>query len=194
MNSPYDFGQSSTDDNDLEVASIGTAGFNVHDESSANWIVRKIAEARRYGLRVKAWAELETRRAERESEFFFKRYAVELEAWLRGRLNELGGKRKSINLPAGTVGIRAEQSRLTIIDHASLTEWCTRNLNEAVRVRIESSGSEGVALRKFAERSCPDARLSVEISKVAVNGYFHATGHIPAGTELVEAYDQLIIK
>ena len=37
--------------------------FRVADEDSANWLIKKIVEARQYAARVKAWADREVRRA-----------------------------------------------------------------------------------------------------------------------------------
>ena len=61
-------------------------GFVVRDASSANWVVRKIVEARAYAQRVKAWAELEQRRAQREEDVLLRRFGVELEAWARQQI------------------------------------------------------------------------------------------------------------
>src|SRR5688500_6897486 len=54
-------------------------GFHIHDAASANWVVRKVVEARQYAERVQAWADRELRRAKREEEFFRYRFGEQLE-------------------------------------------------------------------------------------------------------------------
>ena len=81
-------------------------GFCVRDESSANWVIRKIAECRSYAERVTVWAAAEIRRAEKEEEFFLFRFGGQLERWASEEIRKLKGRRKSLNLPAGAVGFR----------------------------------------------------------------------------------------
>lgn len=106
--------------------------FAVHDAASANWLVRKIAEARGYAKRVKAWAADEVRRAEREEAFFLGRYGHQLEAWARRQI--AAGRRKSVKLPGGTVGLRVEPPKLDVTDEKKLIGWCQRSLPAALRV------------------------------------------------------------
>lgn len=106
--------------------------FSVEDASSANWLVRKIVEARAYAKHVKAWADAEVRRAEREEQFFVQRFGHQLEAWARQRIS--GSRRKSLKLPAGTIGFRTEPPRLDVTDEPRLIGWCRRSLPKALRV------------------------------------------------------------
>jgi hypothetical protein len=57
-----------------EVAPPDT--FVVNDAMSANWLLRKIVEARAYAKHVKEWANGELRRAEREEMFFIPERVV----------------------------------------------------------------------------------------------------------------------
>lgn len=107
-------------------------GFAVHDEASANWLVRKIIESRQYAKRVEAWAAAELRRAEAEERFFWFRYGTQLETWARGQLEAAHGGRKSIRLPAGSVGYRTLPQRLLVRDEHRLLGWCQANLPMAV--------------------------------------------------------------
>ena len=66
--------------------------FEVTDENSANWVVRKIIESGTYVRRVKSWADMEIRRAQREEAFFRQRFGPQLEAWLQQQL--AGARRK----------------------------------------------------------------------------------------------------
>ena len=66
--------------------------FVVSDERSANWVVRKIVEARRYAMHVEAWAAGEIRRAQREEQRLLDRFGLQLEQWTAGASpREAGG-------------------------------------------------------------------------------------------------------
>ena len=133
--------------------------FHVHDAASANWVVRKIIESRTYAARVKAWAELEQRRAQREEDFLLRRFGGELEAWARQQVAEQHDGRRSVSLPAGSVGFRTEPRRLAITDDNRLIAWCRANLPCAIRV-IES------------------------VPKTPLMEHIKLTGEVPDGAEL----------
>ncbi len=101
-------------------------GFAVRDAASANWVIRKIVEARAYAQRVKAWAELEQRRAQREEDFLLRRFGVELQAWARQEIARQHDGRRSVSLPAGAVGFRTEPTRLAVTDGFWFEYECER--------------------------------------------------------------------
>ncbi len=106
--------------------------FTVDDSASANWLVRKIVEARAYAKRVKLWADVEVKRAQNEEQFFIQRYGRQLEAWARNELT--AARRKCVKLPAGTVGYRTEPPKLDVMDEEKLIAWCRKTLPDALRV------------------------------------------------------------
>ncbi len=106
--------------------------FAVTDAVSANWVIRKIIEARTYAKHVKEWAEGELRRAEREEEFFLHAYGRQLEDWARAEITN--GRRKSVKLPAGTLGFRTDPPKLDVLDEAKLVAWCRTALPTALRI------------------------------------------------------------
>jgi Bacteriophage Mu Gam like protein len=116
----------------MESATSDT--FEVRDNSSANWVVRKIVEARAYAQHVKKWAEAELRRAQREEQFFLQHYGHQLEDWARARISK-DRRRKSIKLPAGTVGFRIEPTKVELKDDEKVIAWCRRSLPHALAVR-----------------------------------------------------------
>ena len=153
--------------------------FHVHDAASANWVVRKITEARTYSARVKAWAELEQRRAQREEEFLLHRFGGELEAWARKQVTQQHDGRRSVNLPAGCVGFRIEPSRLAISDEKRLLAWCRAYLPSAIRtiesvpktplmehIKLTGEVPEGAELQGGGERFCITAK-NLQIDKGA---------------------------
>jgi len=131
--------------------------FTVHDTSSANWLVRKIVEARAYAEHVKEWAALEIRRAEREERFFLERFGAQLEAWTRPQISD--SRRKSLKLPAGTVGFRTEPLHLEVQDETKLIAWCQHNLPDAIRVQTQ-------------------------VLKSLVNDHVEKTGECPDGADI----------
>lgn len=144
-------------------------GFTVHDEESANWVIRRIAGARKYAERVEAWAALELRRAEREERFFLERYGPQLEAWARQRLAANRGRSKTIRLPAGVVGFRAAPPHLSVTDASSLLRWCKSKLPLAVVVREQ-------------------------VLKGAVKEHIQNTGECPDGAEVVAGSERFFVK
>ena len=113
-----------------EVAPRDT--FVVNDAMSANWLVRKIVETRAYAKHVKEWARNELRRAEREEMFFLHHYGRQLEDWARQQI--ASGRRKSVKLPAGTIGFRSSPPRLDVLDDKKLIEWCRSSLPTALKI------------------------------------------------------------
>lgn len=141
---------------ELEPASLHVDdGFHAHDAATANWVVRKVVEARAYAERVKAWAELEQRRAQREEAFLLRRFGGELEAWARQQIAQQHDGRRSVGLPAGCVGFRAELTRLAINDEKRLLAWCRVHLPTAIRV-IESVPKTPLMEHIKLTGECPD--------------------------------------
>lgn len=91
-------------------------------------MIRKIIEARAYADRVKAWAELERRRAEHEEDLLLRRFGEELQAWTRQQIAQQHDGRRSVSLPAGVIGFRVEPRRLSITDEKRLLAWCHTHL------------------------------------------------------------------
>lgn len=105
--------------------------FKVHSEATANWLVRRIIEARGYHQSVKAWADREIKRADRDEAFFLGRYGPELESWLHRQLQGQH-RRRSIPLPAGTVGFRRQPPKLMVLDEPAVLAWARTACPEAV--------------------------------------------------------------
>ena len=116
--------------------------FVVVDDDSANWVIRKILEARAYARHCQDWCDREQSRARRDEEFFFFRFGKQLETFARQKIAELSGRRKSINFPAGTLGFRHEGAKLVIEDEAAVIEWAKIHLPKAVEVAERLSKSD----------------------------------------------------
>lgn len=141
--------------------------FAIEDAASANWLVRKITEARAYARHVKEWAQAEVLRAEREEQFFLHRYGHQLEAWARQQIAQ--SRRKCVKLPGGTVGFRSEPPKLDVRDEQRLIVWCQRSLPDALRVETH-------------------------VLKSLIKDHVRATGECPDGAEIVGGGQRFYVK
>jgi phage host-nuclease inhibitor protein Gam len=135
--------------------------FHIHNADTANWVVRRLAAAVAYEARVKAWADAEIRRAEREAEWFRRRFGAELEAWTREEIHKFKGRKKSIHLPAGTVGFRRLGPKLVIDDAAAVLAWAKVHHPKAI---VMLPKLDKAMLNKLFEEAAevPDAGAHVE--------------------------------
>lgn len=129
--------------------------FHVVDEQSANWVIRKITESRRYGDRVRAWAAAEIRRSEREEAFLMRRFGRELEDWCRHQLAARGHRQRSLILPAGRIGLRRTRMNVEIANPAIAVAWCLQHLPNAIVVTERISKSQVSAFVQ-STRELPD--------------------------------------
>lgn len=143
--------------------------FVLSDERSASWVIQKINEARAHKKRVAEWAALETRRAERDEQFFWMRFGRDLEEWARKKIAELRGRRRSVDLPGGRIGLRKVGPLLVVEDEQAVIAW--------------------------ASSSCPEAiAVTTRLSKAAINAHVEATGELPPiGVRVEPARDKLFI-
>ena len=97
-------------------------------------------------------------------------FGRQIEAWVRSEVEKLNGKRKSLALPAGTVGFRTIAAKLVIDDENVVLSWARINLPEAVVV-------------------------TEKLSKSAINENTATTGEIPCdGVHLEPAAERFFIK
>jgi hypothetical protein len=144
--------------------------FCVHDDASANWVVRQIVERRAYARRCTEWCEQEQARAQHEEDFLLFRYGPQLLEYARSRITGAGGRRKSVNLPAGVVGFRSEPSELVVDDERLVIQWAKTYLPDAVTV---------------VER----------LSKSELNEHVEQTGELPgAGAHIEPAREKFYVK
>jgi hypothetical protein len=139
---------------DIDILRCIPHQFCVVDESTANWLVRRIVASREYRERVKGWAEKEQRRGEREEQTLLFLFGRQLEAWVRSEVVKFQGRRKSITLPAGIAGFRRSPSKLVIDDDAVVMAW--------------------------AREHCPHAiAVTEKLVKAIIDRYVNETGHAP---------------
>ncbi|MGN6726123.1 MAG: hypothetical protein ACTHLZ_09410 [Tepidisphaeraceae bacterium] len=175
------------------AANLDSDQFSISDESSANWIVRRIVEARAYARRVETWAAIEIQRSTSDERRFLHRFGPQLETWLRQEITAHHLRRKSIALPAGQLGLRKAPNRLDVIDPNQATTWARQNLPASVRITVSASGEEAIALRAWCESNAINAIVNESVSKTDLNHHLRSSGELPDGVLCSGGYEQLII-
>src|SRR5688500_19003890 len=154
---------------EAELAAMVPQRCAVKDESSADWLVRKLVEAEAHIRRVKEQSDREIRRTEREWQFLVMRYGPDLERWARAELGKHKGRRKSLLLLSGTVGFRRLAEKLVVDDDAAVLAWARRHCRKAVVV---------------TER----------VSKTLLNEHIGSTGELPGGTHVEPPCERFYVK
>jgi hypothetical protein len=139
---------------DIEILKTVPKAFAIDCEDHANWLVRKVLGAREYAQRVRDWSARELARAAREEQTLMFLFGRQIEQWTRAEIEKLNGRRKSICLPAGTVGFRTSNPRLQVDDEQVVIAWAKQHVPSAV-----------VIVEKLA--------------KSELNRMFEATGEVP---------------
>jgi hypothetical protein len=163
---------------------VARGTFRVGDAASANWVVRKIRQARGYAEHVSAWAAAEALRARREEEFLWRRFGRELRDWTFGQVATLGGRRRSIALPAGVVGFRQGPPAVRVTDEAALLDWARRDAPAVLKLTVEVGGAEAAKLRSWLASECPSARIDEQVIRTALRERVEETGECPPGADV----------
>ena len=151
------------------VGAVPDDGFQVRDAASANWALRLIVAERDYQARTTAWYEAEIRRSQHREEWLMHRFAGQLERWMRGELSTQYGKRRSIRLPAGVLGLKTQATKLVVVDERALMTWCRSELPAAIKP-VE------------------------HILKSEIASHMKASGEIPPGAEVGGGGEKFFIK
>lgn len=155
---------------DLEILRAIPKQFEINDEKTANWLVRKVLSARKYASDVADWAESEKRRAEREEHCLLFLFGRQLETWAKEELQRRGGKRKSIGLPGGTLCFRTLNPSLQVDDEQMVLAWAKSSLPSAVVI-------------------------SEKLSRAILGDHFRSTGEVPpAGAHVDKGGERFSIR
>lgn len=152
-----------------EIVRMVPSGFAVRDAPSASWVVRHVLEARRYAERVRQWAAAEQRRADAEERRFMWLFGQQLRCWTEAEIEKVKGRRKSIALPGGTVGMRHVSARLVVQNEPAVLAW--------------------------ARTACPAAVVTTErLAKTPITLHFEQTGEVPPGVVVAPAETTFFIR
>jgi hypothetical protein len=168
--------------------------FVVADEGWANWVVRKVVEARLYADRVEKWAAGEIRRAQAEERYFLDRFGPQLEGWVRQELAARGGRARSVKLPAGQLGFRSVPASFRTTEIEILAGWCRHHLPEAFRVRVDAQGQSANVLWTLLLDHKLDVRVEEGVLTNEVKQHIASTGEVPPGMEAIDGSDRFFIR
>lgn len=161
------------------------------DERSVNRIIRRIMSLRGYVRYVEQWATSEIRRSKRQEERLMQWFRPQLEAWARARLGN--GRRRSIRLPAGTLGLRRTPARPVVVDQAEAMAWCREHLPEALRLQLVADGPSALQLREMLEQLESGFAHEEEIRKQVLTAHVKTTGECPPGVSMGGGHETFYI-
>jgi phage host-nuclease inhibitor protein Gam len=125
----------------LERTSVDRQEWTINSMELATWAGRKITHARNEITAITKWRDAEIQRIKDAADIEIARHQNEvtfLEGHLGLYLHQLiqeGRKTKTLNLPTGTVSIRARQPKLTFNDEARAISWASDYFEDAVIVK-----------------------------------------------------------
>lgn len=122
----------------LERANVDRQDWMIDSMELASWAGRKITHARKEVDAIKAWRDEEIQRIKDAADIEMARHQNEIaffEGHLGAYLHRLildGRKTKTLNLPTGTVSIRARQPKLTVADENRAISWASEYFEDAI--------------------------------------------------------------
>jgi len=138
--------------------------FQVNSDDAANWVIKRIVEARNYCRKCDEWCEREKARAKRTEEFFLYRFQSQLSEWVRIKILEQGGRKKSVNVPAGTAGFRREPSKIIVDDETSVLAWCKLHRPDLITY-VEKLSKSGLNEHVETTGELPETGVHIESEK-----------------------------
>ncbi len=118
------------------------------DAAGVDWVLRKMNAARAEAALIRQNAELMARACERQADALEWKYGAALQTWLRAEID--GGKKKSVRLYHGVVGLRTKPAGVCVTDPAAALGWAQENLPAAVTLTLDKKAL-GAALLETGE-------------------------------------------
>lgn len=115
----------------------GVGEFIPADAAGVDWVLKKCAAARAEAKLIRENAELMARECERRAEHLEWKYGANLQTWLRGELAD--GKRKSVRLLHGVIGLRTKPAGVNVTNPAAALAWAKQHLPAAVAERLDKA-------------------------------------------------------
>lgn len=158
----------------LEYVDPDKPRFEVRDMSSANWVLRHLADCDAKEAAVNAMVDAEVEalhmRAERilgpirnKREFFEQAYSAQLEEWARGQVE--GQKSKSIKLLHGDIGFRKSPDKLVIDDEVKAIAWAESECPEAIKRSLLLNPAKKQLLQQ-----CPNTKALADVMHIEEGG------------------------
>ena len=105
------------------------------DAAGCDWVLKKCAAARAEAKLIRENAELMARECERRAEALEWKYGGALQTWLRAEI--AGGKKKSVRLFHGVLGLRTKPAGVSVTDPAAALAWAQEFLPAAVTLTLD---------------------------------------------------------
>lgn len=122
---------------DAPAPNNGGGEFVPADAAGVDWVLKKCAAARAEATLIRTNADLMARECERRAEHLEWKYGANLQAWLRGELAD--GKKKSVRLLHGVVGLRTKPAGVNVTNPAAALAWAKEHLPAAVAERLDKA-------------------------------------------------------
>lgn len=159
-----------------------TLAIHTLDERTANRVVRRVNELRRYIEHVEQWAASEIRRTQRQEERLMQWFRPGLQAWARERLGN--GRRRSIALPGGSLGFRRQPVRPVVVNEVEAMAWCRAHLPAALRVQVAAEGDDALQLRQLLEGVECGVEVSEQVRIQVLAAHVKSSGQHPPGVSM----------
>ena len=116
------------------------------DAAGVDWVLGKMADHRARAQRIRENAELMARAEERKVNALEWKYGAALQTWLRAELE--GGKRKSVRLYNGCLGLRTKPAGVHVTDPAAALGWAKEHLPGAVLEALDKKALSALLLER----------------------------------------------
>lgn len=179
-------------DDFIEVQAGVKYGFEVTDLNTADWCVRKIAKAqadidqidelaKQRIDQIKAWQEKSVQEHTNTIAFF----EALLEPYAK---QQITGKKKSMKLPTGTFGFKAQQPDF-IKDDEKLLAWADENAKEYIKIKKEVEWGE-------LKKACTVAKMPeiTPFGKMEKTVLISPDGQVIDSVTVVERGDKFYVK
>lgn len=190
---PVDLGDAGAADSSIDVPLV-PEGFQVTNAGTASWVIRKVLEARKHAANARAWCDREILRARRDEESLLFLFGRQLEDFAAQEIAKLKGRRRSVSLPGGIVGFRAQPPRVVVKDEMVALSWCRRHLPEAVGVRVSATGPVGLALLKVGRSNPDECKVEEGLQVSILASHVGESGEIVPGTDVAPAVDKFYVR
>lgn len=162
---------------DDDVDPVEKSRFRVTDESSANWVLRKLADLQTRRAAAQAMLDNELDAIQRrfarvlkpidnQIAFFDAAFRTELAAWAKTSLENR--KERSVKLLHGSIGFRKKPDALVIEDEADIIDYAERTGLECV-VRVKKEVAK-TALKKLLQTDPDIAEALLPVARIEPGG------------------------
>ena len=120
----------------------GDEGFQIHDDSAADWALRKIAEADADLQKMQDWYEMQLKAAKQKHDDAIAYFTGILQKYFDIVPAKETKTTKKYALPSGELVLNKEKQDFSAVDTDALLGWCQENDPTLVQVSMKPAWSE----------------------------------------------------